>query len=31
MYNGKKVDADYVYPGGKLWNGKEMIEDKPVV
>ena len=31
MYRFEKVDEDYVYPGGKLWTGTEMIVDKPQV
>ena len=31
MYNNKKVDEDYVYPGGKLWTGKELVDDKPIL
>ena len=31
MYDEKKVDADYLYPGGPLWTGKELVEDKPVL
>lgn len=26
---GLLVDTDYVYPGGDLWTGKEMIVDRP--
>jgi len=26
-----KIDEDYVYPGGPLWNGKELVEDKPLL
>ncbi|KAI0805727.1 glycosyl hydrolase family 61-domain-containing protein [Xylaria sp. FL0064] len=29
MYNSEKVDEDYVYPGGMLWTGTDMIVDKP--
>ena len=29
MYYGKSLDSDYVYPGGYLWTGEEMVEDKP--
>jgi hypothetical protein len=29
MYNEKKLDDGYTYPGGPLWTGEEMIEDKP--
>ncbi|KAF2869913.1 glycoside hydrolase [Massariosphaeria phaeospora] len=27
----QKVDEDYTYPGGPLWNGKELVEDKPAL
>lgn len=30
MYNNRELDANYTYPGGKLWNGKEAVVDKPV-
>lgn len=23
------VDEDYTYPGGQLWNGRELVDDKP--
>jgi hypothetical protein len=26
----KGVDKDYEYPGGPLWNGEELVEDKPL-
>jgi hypothetical protein len=26
---GSAVDPDYVYPGGELWTGEEMVVDKP--
>ncbi|KAI0513300.1 glycosyl hydrolase family 61-domain-containing protein [Xylaria bambusicola] len=29
MYRFDKLDDDYVYPGGMLWTGKEMVVDKP--
>ncbi|KAI0424435.1 glycosyl hydrolase family 61-domain-containing protein [Xylaria sp. FL1042] len=29
MDRAEKVDEDYVYPGGMLWTGTEMIVDKP--
>ncbi|KAI9159064.1 putative endo-beta-1,4-glucanase D [Paramyrothecium foliicola] len=28
QYNGKKVDEDYVYPGGPLWDGETLVEDR---
>jgi hypothetical protein len=31
MYIAKKLDAGYKYPGGPLWTGKELVEDKPVM
>jgi len=31
MYNMQTVDPDYVYPGGPLWNGTDLIVDKPSV
>jgi hypothetical protein len=31
MYTGQSVDPDYRYPGGPLWTGKELVEDKPSV
>ncbi|GAW19297.1 hypothetical protein ANO14919_087830 [Xylariales sp. No.14919] len=29
MYREEKVDEDYVYPGGRLWTGTDMVVDKP--
>jgi hypothetical protein len=29
MYRSQKVDAGYVYPGGPLWDGEQLVEDKP--
>ncbi|KAI8626161.1 glycosyl hydrolase family 61-domain-containing protein [Xylariaceae sp. FL1651] len=29
MYNSKQLDADYVYPGGPLWDGVTSMQDKP--
>ncbi|KAJ2998006.1 hypothetical protein NUW58_g458 [Xylaria curta] len=29
MYREQKLDEDYVYPGGLLWTGTEMVVDKP--
>jgi hypothetical protein len=26
---GLKVDEDYVYPGGDLWTGDKLVEDRP--
>jgi len=31
MYYLKKVDANFTYPGGQLWDGEKLIEDKPVL
>lgn len=31
MYRSESLDEGYVYPGGLLWNGEELIEDKPDV
>jgi len=31
MYNGKKLDDNYEYPGGPLWDGEKLTVDKPVV
>jgi hypothetical protein len=31
QYNRKTVDKDYVYPGGRLWDGEKLVEDKPFV
>lgn len=29
MYNNKKIDDNYTYPGGPLWNGETLVVDKP--
>lgn len=26
---GDLVDPEYVYPGGELWTGEEMVVDRP--
>jgi len=31
QYMSKKVDVGYVYPGGMLWDGEKMVEDKAPV
>lgn len=31
MYREQSLDEGYVYPGGPLWNGEELIQDKPNV
>ena len=31
MYERKILDEDYVYPGGPLWDGENLVQDKPVV
>jgi hypothetical protein len=25
----QKVDTDYVYPGGLLWDGEKLYQDRP--
>ncbi|KAF2791623.1 lytic polysaccharide monooxygenase [Melanomma pulvis-pyrius CBS 109.77] len=30
MYNLKKLDSNFTYPGGPLWDGQKLIEDKPI-
>jgi hypothetical protein len=30
MYRNEDLDANYTYPGGKLWTGQEAVVDKPV-
>ncbi|KAI1848649.1 hypothetical protein JX266_005508 [Neoarthrinium moseri] len=29
MYRDKKIDEGYVYPGGPLWDGTTLVQDKP--
>lgn len=29
MYNNRDLDANYTYPGGMLWTGREVVVDKP--
>jgi hypothetical protein len=29
MFYVKKLDSDYVYGGGLLWDGENSIEDRP--
>jgi hypothetical protein len=31
MNNFKKVDSDYIYPGGPLWDGEKLVQDRPPV
>ncbi|CAI6333745.1 unnamed protein product [Periconia digitata] len=31
MLNNQKLDENYTYPGGPLWNGEDLVVDKPVV
>ncbi|KFA73044.1 hypothetical protein S40288_03256 [Stachybotrys chartarum IBT 40288] len=31
MYRDQSLDEGYVYPGGPLWTGEELVEDKPNV
>lgn len=28
QYSRRKVDKDYMYPGGMLWDGEKLLEDK---
>jgi hypothetical protein len=28
QYRRQKVDEGYIYPGGPLWDGEKLIEDK---
>lgn len=30
MYRDETIDAAYVYPGGPLWDGESLAQDKPV-
>ncbi|KAK9771610.1 putative Glycoside hydrolase [Seiridium cardinale] len=30
MYSDESIDDDYSYPGGPLWDGIELVQDKPV-
>ena len=27
----QKIDENFTYPGGPLWNGVKLVEDKPVI
>lgn len=29
MYRQEQLDENYVYPGGLLWDGEKLMEDKP--
>ena len=29
MYREQKIDKDYVYPGGPLWDGVNLAQDRP--
>jgi hypothetical protein len=29
MYRRQKLDEEYVYPGGPLWDGTSLVQDKP--
>jgi hypothetical protein len=29
MFELKKLDDDFVYPGGPLWDGESFVQDKP--
>lgn len=31
MFIGERLDEDYEYPGGLLWDGEKSIVDKPEV
>ncbi|CAG9988149.1 unnamed protein product [Clonostachys byssicola] len=31
MYRGESMDDGYTYPGGLLWTGEELVEDKPIL
>lgn len=31
MYGDKTIDESYVYPGGPLWDGESLVQDKPTV
>ena len=31
MTQGKKLDLDFVYPGGPLWDGETLVQDRPVI
>jgi len=31
MYKYEKIDEDYEYPGGPLWDGEKLIIDKPII
>lgn len=31
MYDYKKIDNDYEYPGGPLWDGEKLVKDVPLV
>jgi hypothetical protein len=31
MADGKQVDEGWVYPGGPLWDGEGLVEDRPIV
>lgn len=30
MFNRETLDEGYTYPGGPLWDGEKLIEDKPI-
>jgi hypothetical protein len=29
MYRSEVLDANYTYPGGKLWDGEKAVVDRP--
>lgn len=31
MYRMQSIDEGYVYPGGPLWDGENLVQDKPDV
>jgi hypothetical protein len=30
MAEKRSIDANYTYPGGPLWDGEKLVEDKPI-
>lgn len=31
MYYYEKIDKDYEYPGGPLWDGEKLVKDAPSI
>jgi len=31
MYRLQKIDESFTYPGGPLWDGVKLIDDKPII